>query len=119
MESLAAPLRIERNGRFARSDRIDAVIQVLAAMTVSQSADSKDFLGFGLADLIASLNLSVGDQGQVGDAMNAALDALGIDWVRVESVSHRTGEVGSGAILLDVSLTLSDSDGVVHRQLAV
>ncbi len=119
MDSVSVPLQFESSGRLARGDRIDAVSRVLGAMIATRTADLPEAAWFGLADLVESINVSVTDQGAVAQAMNTALEQLGIDWVQVSSASVRRGAIASGEIQLDVSLQTTDDDAIVHRQLAL
>lgn len=119
MDSLVVPLRFTPTGRLARGDRIDAVCRVLGAMLATRRADWPEAPWFGLADLVEAINVSVTDQASVGQAMNAALEQLGIDWVQVSAVTVRRGEIGSGEIHLDVALQTAGDGTLVHRPLAL
>jgi hypothetical protein len=119
MDSLVVPLRFEPSGRLSRGDRIDAVSRVLGAMLATRRADWPEAPWFGLADLVEAINVSVTDQASVAQAMNAALDQLGIDWVQVATVSVHRGEISSGELHLDVALQTTDDGTTAHRPLAL
>jgi len=114
VRTVALPIRIDRNGQLERADAVDALLQVIRAMAGTTADVWPHAPWFGLYEQFAGANLGLEDQQGLTDALNVALERLGIDWATVHAVktaSHRA----LGERRFDITL-LVDGDEPVHGQ---
>lgn len=113
MQTLALPLSVHSDGRLARTDPVASLLAVMRAMAASPRSSWAHAPWFGLQEVFENANLEREDQHDLQDALNRALQGLGIDWATVASVRAPGGRA-PGERHFDVTLQLRDGN-VVHR----
>lgn len=91
MRALALPLRLERDGQLARTDRVEALLQLMRAMAATTRGAWAHAPWFGLHELVLEARLEREDQHALTDGFNRAFTALGIDWATVHEVKTAAG----------------------------
>ncbi|MEO8225897.1 MAG: hypothetical protein ABI637_00615 [Gemmatimonadota bacterium] len=108
VRTLALPFRITPDGQLARSDGASAVLRLIQAMVASTAASWPHARWFGLHERFLSVNADVEDQAGLADALNDALQQLGVTWARVQHVRSIRGGAAYGERRFDISLMIGD-----------
>jgi hypothetical protein len=115
MKSVALPLRVTAQGKLEEGDAFDALVALIRAMSSSPATAWRHAPWFGLLEHFEGANLGLQEQVGIRDALNLALDRLGVDWARVESVGPAPGATPHERAF---RLTFVGPDGrSVHRSL--
>lgn len=113
MSFVAFPMRLEK-GFLRRADGPSAVLALFEVMARTPRGSWPGSIHFGLRDYLQATGAkSVGNKA-VLDEMNAALDELGIQNYRVESLA-REQPAGSGSAVFAISLISGDGQSQVFR----
>ena len=112
MTGIALPLRITRDGQFARGDATEQVIRLIQAMAGTTARSWPHAPWFGLHELFLEANLALQEQQSLADAINVALDQLGAGWARVAAVRSPRGRT-PGERRFEITL-LVDGEQAVH-----
>jgi hypothetical protein len=124
--ALRVPIRVDARGRLERSDRVDALLAVIAAMLQTSarpldggpSREHAYTAWFGLVETVQGLNWQLAEQDRLAAAINGALRELGIDWARVERIATGSPDHHEGKRPLQIEVKLLDEDRVVSRLVA-
>jgi hypothetical protein len=88
LRTLALPLRVNPDGQLQRADAEDTLMALIQAMVAASPAAGSHF---GVHESFRRANLALQDQPRLADALNEALDELGVDWARVLGVHTDAG----------------------------
>jgi hypothetical protein len=108
VRTLALPLCITPDGRFARGEGAAALLRLIQAMVATTAGSWPHARWFGLHERFLSVNPDVEDQASLTDALNDALQRLGVDWAKVQHVRSVRGGAAYGERRYDVSLLVGD-----------
>jgi hypothetical protein len=108
VETLALPFRVTPEGQLARSDGASAVLRLIQAMVATTASSWPHARWFGLHERFLSVNADVEDQAGLADALNEALQRLGVPWARVQHVRSVRGGAAYGERRFDISLLVGD-----------
>lgn len=106
--ALALPLRITPDGQLARSEPAEALLRLIQAMVSTTSTHWPHAPWFGLHERFLGVNPDVEDQVALADALNEALDRLGLGWARVQQVRSVRG-AAFGERQFDIRLVTGDA----------
>lgn len=115
--TLSLPLRVEPDGRFARADAVDSLVQLFKVMAATPAGSWGHAPWFGLQEVFAAANPLLQDQQPLADALNAALRGLEVRWARVHSVTTAPA-LSPGERNFRIALQLEDGR-VEHMGMAV
>jgi hypothetical protein len=108
MRSTALPLSVQSDGRLAQVDQFDAVIDLVGVMAGTTSTTWPHAPWFGLLDAFTEASRRERqDHETLRDAINLALRHLGVDQIKVQSVTTGAIEGGRRAF----QMTLIDDRG--------
>lgn len=110
---VALPLRVAADGRLERASPAESLMRLFRAMAATRPAAWPHAPWFGLADVFAAANPQLHDQQGIADALNQALDGLGVGWARVAHV-HAGPGAEYGAKDFVIALELAGGQ-VVHE----
>jgi hypothetical protein len=86
VQTIALPIRVDRNGQLGRADSVDALLQLIRAMAGTTADVWPHAPWFGLYEHFAGANLGLEDQQGLADALNLAFAKLGVTWAQVHAV---------------------------------
>jgi hypothetical protein len=86
VRTVSLPLRISRDGQLERGDATEQVIRLIQAMVATTAGAWPHAPWFGLHELFTEANLALAEQQTLLEAVNAALEKLGVTWARVASM---------------------------------
>jgi hypothetical protein len=109
IRTLGLPLRITPDGRLARDEGAAALLRLIQAMVATTANSWPHARWFGLYERFLAVNPDVEDQAGLADALNEALDRLGVDWARVRRVQSVRG-AAFGERSFAVTLQLADEE---------
>ena len=112
---LALPLRVEADGRLARSAPADALVRLFRSMAATTARAWPHAPWFGLEEAFAAANPQLEDQQGLADALNRGLAGLGVGWARVASV--RTVAAAHGERAFRIALEV-EGGTVTHAELS-
>jgi len=118
VETLALPLRVDKDGRLARTDAVTALLSIIRAMAAAPATGWAHAPWFGLQEAFGNPSLQRADQHDIQAKLNLALTQLGVTWASVLSVSLPDEErrPEQSARRFDIALKLAEGN-VVHRSL--
>ncbi|HEU0055052.1 MAG TPA: hypothetical protein VFQ39_17820 [Longimicrobium sp.] len=116
METLQWPIRVEKDGRLARTDAVSTLMAVVWAMACTPRAGRRHAPWFGVEEAFEAVNPRLEEHPAVADALNEALVALGVDWMKVHSV-RLLGGAAPGERRF--ALAFTTPGGVAHRELTL
>lgn len=118
MKTLALPLKVEPDGRLARTDPVTSLLALIRAMAASPRSSWAHAEWFGLQEAFGSPALQRSDQHDIQARLNHALAELGITWATVAAVDLPEEErrPERSARRFEITLELAGGD-VAHRSL--
>jgi hypothetical protein len=113
MSFVAFPMRLDR-GFLRRVDGPSAVLALFEVMARTPRGSWPGSVHFGLRDYLHATGAKSVTNKVVLDEMNAALEELGIQNYRVESLTRELPE-GAGSAVFAISLVSGDGQSQVFR----
>jgi hypothetical protein len=114
-DSLALPLVVEASGQLRRESQADAIVRLIGVMANTHSGFWPHAPWFGLLELFEESKTQVDELPRIGDAINSALQQLGVPGLTV-AVHNAAGEYGARAFRITVR---EDGRPPVIRQVQV
>ncbi len=111
MRTLALPIRISRDGQLERGDGTEQLVRLVQAMAAATPGSWPHAPWFGLQPLFLEANLALQDQQTLADAINGALQELGVHWARVVAMRTAPG-LQYGERRFDITLAVDDGPAV-------
>jgi hypothetical protein len=108
VRTLALPLRVTPDGQLERADGAASLLRLIQAMVATTAGSWPHAPWFGLHERFLAINPDVEDQAGLADALNDALQRLGVTWARVQQVRSLRGGAAWGERRFDVSLLVGD-----------
>jgi len=100
------PLLVGEDGRLARAAGPEAsIVNLLGVMARTPRRGWRGAESFGLRDALAELQVKYEAGAATVKQINAALEDLGIDWVRVDDIKCEPAAGGQFSYLLTLSYT--------------
>jgi len=93
-DSLALPVAIQPDGRFRRTDGVEAAMRLIGVMATTHQSFWPHAPWFGLLEMFAEANADVSELPRITDAINAALKELGAGEITVLTVKNARGVYG-------------------------
>lgn len=112
MRTLALPIRVNPDGQLQRAEAGDTLLALIQAMVAASPAGGSRF---GLHDAFRRANPALQDHPGLADALNDALDELGVTWARVAGV-HADPGVDRAERRFAITLRI-DGESPVHGTL--
>lgn len=84
---VSLPLRVNADGQLKRADPREVLLRLFRALAATPAGSWKHAPWFGLQQAFAEANMLLEDQQGLADAMNRALEELGVTWARVLAVT--------------------------------
>ena len=112
--TLALPFRVGADGRLARGAPADELARLFRVMVATSERAWPHAPWFGLAEVVAAANPQLEDQQGIADALNRALQGLGVRWARVAYVRSVPAEYGERSFTVALEL---EGGTVTHAEL--